>query len=148
MYIIWGAYHGALLVIHKSIRKVWRLPEAMRGRPEVRAFNTVLTFALIVIGFTFFRATSLETVATMASQIINDFHPDVAAQFVEGYLLIVLAIALGYIAHMSPRAWTDGTSGFYIDLPLVMQAMLLAAIIFIVIQTRQSALVPFIYLKY
>ena len=26
MYVIWGAYHGLLLVIHKAIRQVWRLP--------------------------------------------------------------------------------------------------------------------------
>ena len=66
MYLIWGAYHGALLVLHKSLRKVWRLPDAMKGRPEVRAFNMALTFALVVIGFTFFRAPSLDTVWTLS----------------------------------------------------------------------------------
>ena len=34
MYLIWGAYHGALLVLHKSLRKVWRLPDAMKGAPK------------------------------------------------------------------------------------------------------------------
>lgn len=148
MYLIWGAYHGLLLVIHKSLRKLWRLPENMRGRADVRIVNTAITFALIVIGFTFFRAPSLETVATMAHQIFNDFHLAVAPQFVEGYLLIVLAIAMGYIAHMTPRTWTSGTTALYIDLPVIFQALLLAAILFIVVQTRQSDLVPFIYLQY
>lgn len=148
MYLIWGAYHGALLVLHKSLRKVWRLPDAMKGRPEVRAFNMALTFALVVIGFTFFRAPSLDTVWTMASQIAGDFHLSVAPQFVEGYMMIVAAIGIGLIAHLTPRAWTVRAGNAYIAMPLLWQGLLLAAIVFLVIQTRQSELVPFIYLQY
>lgn len=68
MYIIWGAYHGLLLVLHKTVRSIWRLPESMRGRADIKAFNIVLTFALIVVGFTFFRAPSLETVVMIGEQ--------------------------------------------------------------------------------
>lgn len=148
MYLIWGAYHGALLVLHKRLRKVWHLPDAMKGRPEVRAFNMALTFALVVIGFTFFRAPSLDTVWTMASQIAGDFHLSVAPQFVEGYMMIVAAIGIGLIAHLTPRAWTVRAGNAYIAMPLLWQGLLLAAIVFLVIQTRQSELVPFIYLQY
>ncbi|MCM1066056.1 MAG: MBOAT family protein [Muribaculaceae bacterium] len=148
MYIIWGAYHGLLLVLHKAARQVWRVPESMRGRPELRVANMALTFALVVIGFTFFRAPSLDTVWTMASQIAGDFHPSVAPQFVEGYLLIVLAMGIGYVAHITPRSWTVEASNAYVSLAPLWQAILLAAIVFMVIQTRQSDLVPFIYLQY
>ncbi len=148
MYIIWGAYHGLLLIIHKSLRQVWRLPDSAKGRVDVRIANTVITFMLVVIGFTFFRAPSLDTVWTMGAQIFNDFHLSVAPQFVEGYMLIVLAIALGFIAHLTPKSWTTGTAEAYVALPAIMQATFLALIIFLVIQTRQSELVPFIYLQY
>ncbi|MBD5232604.1 MAG: MBOAT family protein [Bacteroidales bacterium] len=148
MYIIWGAYHGMLLVVHKSIKRVWKLPEAMKGRPEVRLFNMLVTFTLIVIGFTFFRAPDLETVGAMATQIFTDFHASVAPQFVEGYLLIVLALTVGLVAHLTPRRWTTGASEAYVAMPMVWQALLLSAIIFLVIQARQSELVPFIYLQY
>ena len=148
MYLIWGAYHGALLVIHKTLRKIWRIPERMRGSLPVRVFNTLLTFALVVIGFAFFRAPSLETVHTMGTQIVTNFHADVAPQFVEGYLLIVIALAVGYLAHMTPRSWTDGTKALYVRMPFILQGLILAAILFLVIQTRSSDLVPFIYLQY
>lgn len=148
MYVIWGAYHGALLIAHKAIRQFWRLPAALQGRPEVKAFNVMLTFALVVVGFTFFRAPSLAVAGDIFHQIFNNFHPGVAGQFVESYMMIVLALLAAYAAHMSPRTWTDETGKAYIDLPLAMQAILLAAIIFIVVQTRQSELVPFIYLQY
>ncbi len=148
MYVLWGAYHGLLLVIHKALRRVWQLPEALKGRPEIRLVNMAVTFALVVAGFTLFRAPSLETVGVMFSQIFTDFHLSVAPQFVEGYILIVLALGVGIIAHMSPRAWTAGASQAYIALPAVWQALLLASVIFLVIQARQSELVPFIYLQY
>lgn len=148
MYIIWGAYHGILLVIHKAIKRVWHLPEWLKGRPEVRLTNIALTFLLVVFGFTFFRASSLETVGQIFSQIFNNFHLDVAPQFIESYMMIVLVAAAGYIAHLTPRAWTTGATQAYVAMPVVVQALLLALILFIVVQTRQSELVPFIYLQY
>ncbi len=148
MYIIWGAYHGLLLVLHKAIKRVWRLPEVMKGRPEVKLTNIAITFTLIVIGFTFFRAPSLQTVAEIGEQIFTNFHLDVAPQFIESYLMIVLAAAAGYIAHITPRAWTTGAAEAYMAMPVLWQSLLLATILFIVIQTRQSELVPFIYLQY
>ena len=148
MYIIWGAYHGLLLVLHKTVRSIWRLPENMRGRADIKAFNILLTFALIVVGFTFFRAPSLETVVMIGEQIAGNFHIDIAGQFVESYMMIVAAMALGYIAHMTPKTWTAGASQEYMSMAAIWQALLLAAVLFVVVQTRQSDLVPFIYLQY
>lgn len=148
MYVIWGAYHGLLLIAHKSIRRVWHLPEKLTGCPLIKVTNILITFTLIVIGFAIFRAPSLETAATMATQIFSDFHASVAPQFVDGYLLICAAIALSLIAHFTPKSWTTGAIRAYNALPVVMQASVLALIIFLVIQTRQSELVPFIYLQY
>ncbi len=148
MYIIWGAYHGLLLVIHKALKRVWRLPEALAGSRAVKVFNVVVTFTLVVAGFTFFRAPSLETVWQICGQIFTNFHLDVAPQFIEGYLMIVLAAAAGYIAHITPKAWTTGVAQTYVVMPAVWQALLFAAVLFIVVQARSSELVPFIYLQY
>ena len=148
MYVIWGAYHGLLLILHKSIRRVWRLPEKLAGCAIVKTVNVLITFTLIVIGFAIFRAPSRETGSTMATQIFTDFHASVAPQFVEGYLLICAAIALSLVAHFSPKSWTMGAVRAYNALPVILQASVLALILFLVIQTRQSELVPFIYLQY
>ena len=94
MYVIWGAYHGLLLVAHKALRSMWKLPEWLVGRPEIKALNVALTFMLVVVGFTLFRAPDLETVALMGSQILGDFHMSVLPQFVEGYMLIVGALVV------------------------------------------------------
>lgn len=148
MYVIWGAYHGLLLVAHKVISKVWKLPEGLGGRPEVKALNIAITFMLVVAGFTLFRAPDLETVAVMGQQIFGDFHLSVLPQFVEGYILIVGALVASMAAHFTPRSWTTGTARVYEVMPVAFQAAILALVIFLVIQTRQSEIVPFIYLQY
>ena len=148
MYVIWGAYHGLLLVAHKVISKVWKLPEGLAGRPEVKVLNIAITVMLVVAGFTLFRAPDLETVAVMGQQIFGDFHLSVLPQFVEGYILIVGALVASMAAHFTPRSWTTGTARVYEVMPVAFQAAILALVIFLVIQTRQSEIVPFIYLQY
>ena len=148
MYLLWGAYHGALLVIHKMLRAVWRVPAALKGTMLLRLANTSITFALVVAGFAIFRAPSLETLEAMATQIFTGFHAAVAPQFVAAYAVIVVTMAVGLVMHLSPRRWSDDASALYVDLSVYWQAVLLAAIIFLVVQTRQSEIVPFIYLQY
>lgn len=148
MYIVWGAYNGLLLVAHKWLRKVWPTPGALKGTQLLRMVNIGITFALMVVGFTFFRAPSMETVGQMASQIFTNFHLAVAPQFVEGYMLIVLALAMGYAAHMAPRSWTAAASSVYMAMPVYLQGILLATILFIVVQASQNELMPFIYMQY
>lgn len=148
MYIIWGVYNGFLLIAHKQLRKIWHAPEVLKGTMLLKTSNIAITFALTVIGFTFFRAPSLDTVGQMATQVFTNFHLAVAPQFIEGYLLIVLAIALGYIAHMTPRTWTTAASATYTALPVYVQGILLAAILFIIVQASQNELMPFIYMQY
>lgn len=148
MYILWGAYHGILLAVHKMLRGVWRLPDVLKGNFVIRFVNMAVTFSLVVAGFTLFRAPSLETIGDMAVQMWNDFHIDVAGQFVESYVMIVAAMGLGYFMHFTPKSWTTGTIRIYNAMPIAAQAIFLAAILFLVIQTRQSELVPFVYLQY
>lgn len=148
MYIIWGAYHGVLLALHKMIRRVWHLPDSLKGNPVIQLANIAITFSLVVVGFAIFRAPSLETIADMGTQIIGDFHFSVAPQFVESYALIVAAMGFGYLMHYTPRSWTTGSVRFYNAMPAIIQSILLAALLFIVIQSRQSELVPFVYLQY
>lgn len=148
MYLIWGAYHGLLLAVHKAIKRVWTVPEHLKGTLVVRATNVVITFVLVVIGFAIFRAPSMVAVEQIYTQIFTAFHIEVLPQFVSGYSMIVLAIMAGYLAHMSPRSWTLRAQEAYVQLNVVGQAFILVAVLFFVIQTRQSELVPFIYLQY
>ncbi len=148
MYLIWGAYHGALLAIHKALKGVWRLPEHLKERRSVHVANVAFTFIFVVIGFAIFRAPSLESLGVMINQIIFSFHLAIAPQFVAGYPYIVAAIIFGLAMHFAPTKWTTKLQNSYISMSAFGQGLILALILFIVIQARSSDLVPFIYLSY
>ncbi len=148
MYVLWGAYHGVLLVCHKAFKNIYHIPEALKGSYLLKFVNTSVTFLLVVIGFAIFRADSLETLQAMGTQIFNDFHASVIPQFVDSYIMIVLAIIAALLMHYSPHKWTTGLTEAYIATPVLLQGFILAAVIFFVIQASSSDLVPFIYLQY
>lgn len=149
MYMIWGALQGIFLVIHKEIKRLFpTLSEEKRGQWWRVGANMFFTFNLIAISFVFFRSRSLSDAAAMGKQIVSDFHLSVAPQFVEGYLFIVLAILLGYFMHLAPSSWSVAVKRLLDRTPLVLLAVILALVIILIIQVRQSDIVPFIYLQY
>ena len=148
MYLIWGAYQGALLVGHQTIKKV--VPRRMVFPVKsIRVFtNVLITFLLTLIGFTFFRSISIEHLGEMTHQIFHDFHPEIATQFLSAYAVIMVLIGIGFALHFSPSSWRKKVLGGYIAMPILVQALVLALVLFLVIQTRSSELVPFVYLQY
>ncbi len=148
MYLLWGAYHGVLLVLHKWLRGYKFVPEVLEGTALIRALNVGITFTLVVAGFTLFRSPDIATFGQIVTQIFTNFHLSVAPQFVSGYMMIIAAMALGYLSHMAPRRWSVDASGAFVEMPLLWQSILIVAVIFLVVQTRSSELVPFIYLSY
>lgn len=149
MYVIWGALHGVLLIVHKEFRRMFpRITKAGNRRWWRVALNMFLTFNLVALTFMFFRARSMEHVSQMMHQIFHDFHISVAPQFVYGYFAIVIAMLAGYFMHFIPRRWYRHSLKRYEAFPLILQAVILAIVIFVIIQVRQSDIVPFIYLQY
>lgn len=148
MYLLWGAYHGALLALHKLVRKFWRLPSFIIGTWPVVVVNIAITMTLTVAGMMLFRAPSPDHVGVMIHQILFDFRPQAIVPWIQGYTVILLMIAGAYILHYLPRRLTVATCRRFTAAPLLLQSIVLAIIIFIVIQTRQSSLVPFLYLQY
>lgn len=164
MYVIWGAVHGGLLVLHKMFRNIVPLEATetvvtdagevmmVKTKPEtpvwMKGINMIVTFSLVAVTFMFFRAPSMADVGMMWHQIIFDFHLSVAPQFVESYLSIVLLMVGGYVIHVSPSSMTGRVRSVFCSAPAVIQAVILALVIILVIQVRQSDIVPFIYLQY
>jgi len=145
MYVLWGGYHGALLVGHKALKEKGWLP---KQGAWMRPASIMLTLVLVVIGFTFFRAPSVQTITDMYTAIFTNFHPEVLPQFITGYALVVSIIVIAFAIHFLPGHWLHSVRDAYAGLHWTAQATILAIVIFIVIQARQSSLVPFIYLQY
>ncbi len=148
MYILWGIYHGVLLVIHKTLKSLFKTPTLVKGNPIAVMFNVLITFVLVVAGFVIFRSPSLENLGVMFTQIFTNFHAEIIPEFVDAYLMIVLTIFVGFFLHFTPHSWTVRLRSQYAVQPLIVQSVIFAIVLFLVIQSRQTDLVPFIYLQY
>ena len=149
MFVIWGFLQGILLVVQKELSHLFpRLAQKGDGTWWRSAINMFITFNLIAITMLFFKTQSMEHVYDMAHQVFTDFHLNVAPQFVYGYFVIILAMLLGYFMHLCPKNWVKFGLNKYNALPIFFQAILFAVVVFVIIQVRQSDIVPFIYLQY
>jgi alginate O-acetyltransferase complex protein AlgI len=92
-FVLWGAYHGLLLILHRLIPSWDLLPSALRR---------VLMFGLVMIGWVFFRSKDLP----MAAAILRTmFSPRWAAWPPASRGLACLLLLAAAIAHLGRNTW-------------------------------------------
>lgn len=149
-FIIWGAIHGVALAVHKFIMGRFSSfkPLGSEMKPWRRVLGILFTFHLVCFGWIFFRADSLQTVGEMLTQIVANFHPEVFMQFVTGYKGVFALMLIGYVLHFMPRSAENALQGVVARSPLVVQAVILAVMVFIVVQFKSAGVQPFIYFQF
>lgn len=98
-FVIWGAYHGFLLVLYRRFSAVWDT------RPEWLQRSSM--FVLTVIGWTFFRATSWGDATTLLAKMFSVGSwsvPSEAPLVGAGVLTVMLAVAVA-AAHFGPNSF-------------------------------------------
>jgi len=91
-YLVWGLYHGALLIIERGFRL--DAAPASQGR---RLARRALTLALVVVGWVFFRSATLPQALTMIGHmLLPDFSglTDVVSEAFTNQRLVILLCAL------------------------------------------------------
>src|SRR5262249_27437399 len=97
-FVLWGVYHGLLLVAHRVIqqhhRKLqWTVPASVDS-----FVSLVVSFFAISLGWVLFRANNLGQAVTMLKTVVNPrsySRPGLPAN----YYLMVLVALLGYFAY-------------------------------------------------
>ena len=82
------------------------------------------------------------------SQIAYAFQLEVIWSFAQAYALVLLLIVLGFVLHYLPPAWYNSAERLYTRSPVLVKALSLALVIWLVIQTASSDVVPFIYFQF
>ncbi|MCC8171714.1 MAG: MBOAT family protein [Parabacteroides sp.] len=150
LFIFWGGLHGAALATHKFAMKHFPGFKSTGAEmsPWRRAVGIVVTFNLVCLAWLFFRARSFQTVKEMLGQITTDFHPEVFPQFVAGYKGVCFLLLAGYLLHFTPGRLTGYVRGGLTRSPLLVQAMILAVVVFVVMQVKSAGVQPFIYFQF
>jgi hypothetical protein len=65
-----------------------------------------------------------------------------------GYPLIIAAMLIGYIFHLTPNIYEFKLQEKLILSPLLVKSIVMFVMIFLVIQTKSSKIVPFIYFQF
>jgi D-alanyl-lipoteichoic acid acyltransferase DltB (MBOAT superfamily) len=103
--VVWGAYHGLALVIHRVITTVRPAPPADRDPWPVG--KMVLMFHVTCLGWLFFRADSLGQAGAMLTGILTDFRPSdwTAPAFLTLVQLTWLLVVYQVAQHLTGDGW-------------------------------------------
>lgn len=149
-FILWGALHGFSLAIHKGVMTLFPSlkAEGSEMKPVARFLGMIVTFHVVCFGWILFRAESMQAVGELTRQIAFNFHPEVFPQFIAGYKGVCLLMVIGFVLHFMPKSAERYACGLVTRSPLVLQAAMGAAVIFLVVQMRSAGVQPFIYFQF
>ncbi len=149
-FVLWGAIHGVSLAVHKLLMNYFpSLKPTGEGMTRAgRIFGILVTFHLVCVSWIFFRAKDMSTGMQMLSQIFTNFHGAMLPQLVAGYAGVMILIVLGYALHFMPSRWELANERRVTAMPLWLQAVVTAAIIFVIMQVKSAEIQPFIYFQF
>lgn len=103
-FVLWGAYHGLLLAIHRIWQSV--RPAKTRTHPIVAGIRALLLFQVVCVGWLFFRAESVDQIVELLSSFSGSWNFGSEATYVAGYL-----VHFGWVvvALQGARFFTDRT---------------------------------------
>ncbi len=94
LFLLWGLYHGLLLVLHRQVQQLQR---KLDWEPPARlwtALSWIATMALINAGWIFFRANSLSQVRWMVTAVLSGSYSSHSLS--TSLYVLVAGLAVGY----------------------------------------------------
>ncbi|RGN49849.1 MULTISPECIES: MBOAT family protein [unclassified Bacteroides] len=147
-FVVWGAFHGIALAVHKFWRSITGKAKTQRSHGIRKFLGIIITFHFVCFCWIFFRNSTFDDSLTMLGQIFGDFTPQLFGQLVAGYWKVFALMTLGFLLHFAPDNWQDACRRGVTALPLLGKAFLLIALIYLVIQMKSAEIQPFIYFQF
>ena len=148
-FVVWGALQGAALCAHKWFSQVLlRRPRNYESRGVMRFLAILVTFHFITAGWILFRASDSSVSVTLLSKLFTDFHGELLFDVLAGYPWVFGLMAFGFVTHYLPDRWQSHIVARLSMTNVVVQALLITAVIYLVIQVKSSDIQPFIYFQF
>jgi D-alanyl-lipoteichoic acid acyltransferase DltB (MBOAT superfamily) len=138
-FLIWGGLHGLVL----SLERLWRdaKPDGWPTLP--RPIGILVTFHIVTLGWTFFRADSLDSALTYLGGVAR---PDLSALTVTP--LAIALILFGMAIHFTPRHLIQGVALRVRSLPAPLMGLGVGVAILLIDGMRFEGVAPFIYYQF
>jgi D-alanyl-lipoteichoic acid acyltransferase DltB (MBOAT superfamily) len=111
LFVIWGCYHGVLIVTHRQVQQLRRRFEREPPAALWTAISWIVTMSLVSLGWIFFRANSVAMASHMLAAVVwpsNYFSNNLSGSL----YLLVLALAAGYAMVLLVKERLDRYSEF------------------------------------
>jgi alginate O-acetyltransferase complex protein AlgI len=147
-FVIWGAMNGVALVLYNYWKKI--SPYENKTNLGIRFWKIFLTFNFITFTRIWFRLEEDGMPAIMLDQIWNhfDFTWDTFIKVLETYQSVFWIMLFGFIVHWLPTAWKDAYKNLFIKLPVPLQLVAVACIIFLMYQAMTGESKAFVYFQF
>src|SRR6202008_4946646 len=94
-FLLWGAYHGVLLLLHRQVEGLERRFDWTPPRIPWAALSWISTISLMNLGWIFFRSDSITQAKQMLKAVINP--ESYRAHFLTGTVyLLTFGLAVSY----------------------------------------------------
>jgi D-alanyl-lipoteichoic acid acyltransferase DltB (MBOAT superfamily) len=152
-FLIFGLIHSVFIIFSlftKPLRTKFYEKVGLKNSKTIHVFQIIFTFHLLMFSGVFFRATSFDLALDVFHQVFTFFEPEVFLQFLENsYTQITfILIIIGYIGHFTPQKIVDKVIEVLENTPVILQALLLALVIWLVIQVKSADIQPPIYFNF
>jgi alginate O-acetyltransferase complex protein AlgI len=95
LFLLWGCYHGVLLILHRVIEGFERKYDWTPPEVPWNALSWIATIGMVSLGWIFFRANSLPQARQMLAAVLSP--ASYSSHFLSGSLyLLILSLAVGY----------------------------------------------------
>ena len=147
-FVVWGLFHGALLLLEEAVPFLHRLPKAL---------GHILTLLAVTLGFVVFRADSLPEAVAFLGRMFTGFDFSASAmvlpvRLLTPFFLTMLAAAVlcsGVLHRITDRlSGGEATAGPSVRAQAVSYALALALLVWCVIRLAGSSYNPFIYFRF
>jgi alginate O-acetyltransferase complex protein AlgI len=143
-FVFWGGMHGIGLAFDKLVNSFITIKQNW----FTTLLGVLLTFHFVAFCWIFFRADSFATAWNVVNQVFTSFKGELFLDVILSYKEVFGLIALGYLLHFTPKSWDAFTERSVSRSPLLLQSLMLAAVIWLVIQTKSAEVQPFIYFQF
>ncbi|MBI1383012.1 MAG: MBOAT family protein [Planctomycetaceae bacterium] len=134
MFVLWGAYQGALLIADRLAD----VPEARRW--WLLAAQRVVMFQFVCLGWVLFRSATVADAGAVLSSLWQTPGEPLLGEYV------FLALAFGFGLHILPSSWKERARARFIQLPPFWQGVAYALLLGLLLNSH-SAAQPFIYFQ-
>ncbi len=146
MYVLWGALHGAALVLHKFFKR--HLLDRIGNRWYIHIFSWILFFMFIQVTWVFFRSPDMDTAIKIFTRIIDDFDIAYVPVFLKARPMWSVIVFLALLLHAVRERHYHWLQEHFIRLHWIVKLAILLIVIQLAIQFYTSTVQPFLYYQY